>query len=435
MPLEDIVSVSISANTTTPTRPGFGTIMIMAGLLPNGHPVVAEYASLTEMTDAGFTTSHPAYKCASKIASANPRPRKWKVGKRTLPPTQSVVLKCLSADEGDVYTITVNDTEVEYTVLAAATTTTVATAIAALINADPVAAASSSADEITVTATAGAGVLNDFRGWSTNFELTDETANPGIATDLAAVLAFDPDWYGLALDSNSEAEINAAAAWVESNKKLFAPNNSDAACEDNASTTDVMADLEAAAYGRTGALYSRAQLLSYSGAAWMAGRFAVDPGKATWKFKTLPGVTVDSITSGAQSAIKAKKGNSYVSVAGVNITQEGWTASGEFFDVVRGIDWLESEIKIRVFSALANSSKLPYTNAGIETIKSIVRGAIVDAGRAGLVDLARDIVVDAPRVSEVDSVTKAGRLLPNVTFKAYLAGAIHATEITGELSV
>src|SRR5262245_42461530 len=83
MPLSDIVTVNITATTSSPTRPGFGTPLIAAyvstSLIPGR---TAEYGSLSEMISAGFTTADPAYLCASKLASQNPRVKSWKVGRR-----------------------------------------------------------------------------------------------------------------------------------------------------------------------------------------------------------------------------------------------------------------------------------------------------------------------------------------------------------------
>jgi hypothetical protein len=41
----------------------------------------------------------------------------------------------------------------------------------------------------------------------------------------------------------------------------------------------------------------------------------------------------------------------------------------------------------------------------------------------------------APKVKDVSSADRANRVLPDVTFSATLAGAIHAVEILGTISV
>lgn len=436
MSLEDIVQLTITAATNTPTRPGFGTPLLAVSKVPAGWGAsrVRTFGSPSELVDAGFALTDPAYVMASKLASQNPRPRRFKVGKRATSPSQSVALKVTSAVQGTVYTVTVGTSSLTYTVPASATLTSVATAISALIDALSSAVSSSAVDTITVTP-ATAGTLLNFSGLNKELELTDNTADPGIAADLAAFQSEDPDWYGLALDSNSKAEIVAAAAWVEANKKLFVANNSDAGCKSAVVTTDVMSTLKASGYKRTAVLFSGAELLSYSGLAWMAEEFPFDPGGRTWAFKGLAGVTVDSLTDGQSTAILNKNGNTYSVVAGLSVTSPGKSAQGEFIDTTRFVDWLESEMKIQVFALFANNGKIPYTDKGVSLVVSVITAVLRAGVRAGGLADDENLVVTAPKVADVDSVTRGSRLLPDLNFGGRLTGAVQAAKIAGTLSV
>jgi hypothetical protein len=435
MPLEDIVDLTITAETTTPSKPGFGVPLILANSLPAGFTARTQtYASNKEMTDAGFGATHPAYLAAQKIFSQNPRVKKIKVGRRALPPTQAFTLKCLSAVEGDVYRITFAGTEISYTVLAAATTTTVATAIELLLEAVAVGSEFSSATDTITFTSATVGAYSDVSGLSSNFTFTNTTADPGLATDLAAIYAADSDWYGLTSIAPSKAEALAIAAWAEANGKLAILNTADGGVLDNAITTDVASALQDAAYVRTACLYS-GQLLSHSAAAWLGEGLPWPPGSSSWKFKTLAGITADALTAGQQANAKAKNANTYVTVEGVNITQEGWSASGEFIDVTHGLDWLRAEIKFRVYAKFVNERKTPYTDAGVASVLSVIDGALKDAVRATILAADPAPYSLAPKVSEIDPTVRATRLLPDITFSGTLAGAVHATQITGTLSV
>lgn len=433
MSLDDLVNVSISASSSTPSKPGFGTILIAAQKVPVAFTSRARtFASLKEMTDFGFLTTDPAYLAASAAKAQNPAITNFKVGKRLLPCTQTIVLTCMSAVEGDVYNLSVAGHAITYTVLSSATPTTVATAISALIDALSEVSSTHSTSHITVTAPAG--TLFDVKGWSDNLQLRDTTTDPGIATDLAAILTADANWYGLALDSQSPAETLAAAAWVEANKKVFAANTSDFDCTDSNSTTDIMFAVKAAAYARTGVLYSRSQLLSYSGCAWTGKQFAgYQPGQDTWAYKTLAGVTVDALTGSDRAAILGKNGNTYEQVSNVNITNYGTTGSGEYFDITRFIDWLRAEIQFRLYAALVANKKISYTDAGIDYISSII-GSALEAGveNDGLVK--GTTFVTTPKVGDIDSATKATRVLSGVKFGGQLQGAVHNLVIAGELT-
>lgn len=436
MSLDDIVQLTITAATNTPTRPGFGAPLLAVGKVPAGWGAarVRTFGSPAELVDAGFAVSDPAYLMATKLASQNPRPRRFKVGKKATPSAQSLAIKVTSAVEGTIHSLKIGGTTITRTVPAASSVNAEATAIAGLIDALSNVAATAATDTITATPST-AGALLDVAGISQYLELTDNTPDPGLAADLAAFQAEDPDWYGLALDSQSKAEVLAAAAWAEANKKLFIANTSDAGCKSALVTTDVMSATKAASYKRTAVLFSGAQLLSYSGLAWMSEEFPFDPGGRTWAYKGLAGVTVDALTAGQATAIANKNGNTYTSVAGLAVTQSGKSAQGEFLDTTRFIDWLESEMKIQVFALFANNGKIPYTDKGVALVLSVISAVLRAGVRAGGLADDENLTVTAPKVADVDTVSRAGRLLPDVAFGGRLAGAIHTVKIAGTLSV
>jgi len=442
MSLEDQVSVSITSTSVTPTRESFGIGLLMAQKVPAGFiNRVYEFFKPSDLTAFGFSVNDPAYLAAVKYFGSTPRPKSLKIGKRLLGTTQTIKLTCLSATAGDVYTITVVNqatgvsTTITRTVPGASTTSAEATAIAALINAVTGFAASAVGAVITCTATGGAGVLQNYLDWSPNFSLKDNSADPGIATDLAAVQAEDSDWYGLILDSCSKAELLAAATWAEANTKLFPGRNCDTEIGDNAVTTDVISTGKASAYVRTGGIATQNNLLGFIDAGIMGEEFARDPGTSTWKFKTVPGVKADKWSASQYSTIKTKRGNLYSAVAGINMLEDGITFSGRFFDSVRGQDWLTSEIKTRVFALLASLPKVPFTDAGVDAVVSVIKGALQDAIKRGYIAASPAPVVTAPKVVDVDALSKAARLLPNIEFSCTEAGAVHKVTINGVVSV
>lgn len=291
--------------------------------------------------------------------------------------------------------------------------------------------------DLTVAA-ATPGNLLDYSDWVNGLTFEDITANPGsggIASDLSDIRAEDDDWYGLLLDSNSQAEVVAAAAAVEAMIKIFGFTTSDTEAYDAGDSDDVFSTLKASNYARTYGVLSSKKLLNWTAAAWMGNRFPFDPGSDTWAFKTLRGVTTDVLSSGKVTAVLNKRGNVYTSVAGVSVTQFGKTFANEWIDTTRFIDWLRSELQIRVYALLINNQKIPYTDLGVDMIKSVIKAVLADGIRAG--GLAADPApeVSAPAVADVDSITKGDRILPDVTFTATLAGAIHTLEIDGTLSV
>lgn len=436
MSLEDIVQVNITANTAAPTRPGFGTPLIAAYHTRWTSDRVREYAKPAEMVDDGFTVTDPAYLAAVKIFSQSPRVRKIKVGRRTRAFTQILHLTPTVTSTGTVLSVDVNGETASFTMGATQTVAAAVAGLLAAINGLPGTADHTATDGTThVVLTAPVGALVDLEDWTSNLSVSDATVDPGIAADIADIVAEDDDWYGFVMDSNSQAEVEAAAADMEARIKLFVFNTSDSAVFDSGSTTDVFAELAGLNYARTIGIYSGSKLLSYSAAAWMGDRFPYDPGSDTWAFKTLAGIPTDNLSSGKVTAILNKRGNVYTTIAGLSVTQYGKSFSGEWADVTRFIDWLRSEIQIRVFALLVNNQKVPYTDLGIDMVKAAVQGAL-DAGvRAGGLSSNPAPTVTAPAAEDVDSITKATRVLPEVEFGGTLAGAIHQLEIEGTLAV
>jgi len=440
MSLNDIVSVSITAQTSTVSRLGFGT-----PLIARAHSeayTVREYKALTTMTDDGWSATDPAVLIATKLASQNPKPASWKIGKRSSAFTQVLRITPINVTQGYVYEFDVvvgtTTTSISYTVGAAATVAIVCTALQALVDAITGISCTDDTTHITVTHDT-AGQLADFVGFDEpdNFTIKDLTADPGLAADLAAIETVDPDgWYALLLDSNSEAEILAGAAWIEARKKIFICNTSDSEVVDNTVTADVMSDLQSFAYARTAIIYSQARLLNFTAAGWAGNMLPRDPGSATWSFKTLAGVQVDGALTGGQVAvIESKGGNVYRRIAGNNITTFGITASGEYIDVTRFIDWLDARIKERIFGVLINNPKIPYTDTGVDLMRAQVLAQLQQGIAVGGLAADPAPIVTAPAVADIDPNDKASRVLPDIFFQATLAGAIHQLQISGVLSV
>lgn len=439
MSLDDIVNLTITADSKTPTRPGFGTLLCAVCDVPYTGSLCKEYTSLSEMTDDGWAATAPGYRMATKYWSQNPRPKKIKFGKRAAKHTKIVKLTMLTAVEGEIVSVDVAGSPFSYTIPAAATLTSVGAGLAALIVGTGY-TVSNATGVITLTATV-AGTLPNVANWNKNIALQDDTLSPaGFATDLANILVEDEDWYGLALDSNSKAEGVTAAAFVEANKKIMVHDTSDTGVLASLTTTDLASTLKASNYARSMVLFSGNELLSYASCAMMGNRFPFNPGSDTWAFKTLAGVPVSELSGSQVSVALGKNASVYTTVAGLAIVQYGKSASGEWMDVTRFIDWLSAEIKVRVFSLLANAQKVPFTDLGVDMIVSVIQGCLEDGVTAGGLDAGGKNGVPAPSVtaplvSEVSSIDRGNRNLPDITFSARLAGAIHTMSINGTLAI
>jgi hypothetical protein len=152
-------------------------------------------------------------------------------------------------------------------------------------------------------------------------------------------------------------------------------------------------------------------------------------------FKTLTGIAATTLTTTQSQNARAKKANTYETLGGVNITREGTMASGEYIDIIRGIDWLQARMEERIYSRLVNLAKIPFTDAGIAIIEAEIRAQLDDGIDNGLIAVDPEYTITVPAASSVSAAEKTARILPDIQFTATLAGAIHSVQVAGTVSV
>lgn len=255
---------------------------------------------------------------------------------------------------------------------------------------------------------------------------TDET----YVEALGLIVAEDDDWYALTIQSAAGTEIQPVAAWIEPRVKIFIARCAETDIPTNA-TDDIASVLNAAEYDRTAIMYHTKALTEYIDCAWLGDCLPRDPGSQTWMFKTLNTITYDALSAAEKDYVLGKSANTYQRIAGVNITQQGTMAGGEYIDIIRGIDWLTARIKERIFTRLINAPKIPYTNKGIAIIEAQVREQLGIAVDQQLIAPEPQYTVTVPDVLDTDELDRQNRQLKEVNFRARLAGAIHYVEIRG----
>jgi len=440
MSLNDIVNVTLTLQTNAPSQVGFGTLLFAA--YHNEYVDRVRTYKTHAAVVADFGADHAISKAASVIFGQNPRPKQIKIGRRALPYTKSFELTPTDTTEGLVYSITLEDSAgneetASYTVQAADTVALIVDGLVAAVTAFTTLDVTPTDDTTHMTLDAdNAGDL--FRITSISPELTvkDATTDPGIATDLAAIQVVDDDWYGLALDSQSQDEIEAAAAWVESNRKLFLADSADGDIKGSGST-DVASTIEAAAYARTHVDYHH-EVGSWLAAGRLAGELPHDPGSTTLEFKTITGVAVtprSHLSDTHKTNLEAKQAGYYTAIAGVNVTRGSRAGSRTFLDLTRGSDWFVQRVKERIFGLFTNNVKVPYTNTGIQTVLAEILALARIGKQRGVFDPEFATVVIAPDVAEIPVADRANRHLPDIEVSERFAGALHSVDLQVTISV
>jgi hypothetical protein len=445
MSVDEHVTMTIVQDGVSVSRPGFGT---PAGLSVNVGWVERSrtYANLTEGA-ADFDTDSPEYLFLRATFSQSPRPPFAKILRAEGQPTQRYSLNVVNVKDSHTYEITVVfqggvEETIEFTSDATADDGEIVAGLVAALNlvSGKNFTAAGASSPFTVTGDAAGDWFSlqilDF----TDLDIVQDHAepSPSLATDLAAIQTEDPDWYGLHTFYNSTAYVNAAAAWIESNKKLYMGESCDstALVTAEASGTDALDDLDENNYTRSLPIYAWAPH-EMMGAALMGRCLPLNPGTETWAYKGLAGVTTPPLTSTHRGNLDDRQATYMKNVGGVDFTWQGKVADSVilYADMRRLLDWLESEIKFGVFESLVGApAKVPFTNGGISSVKNRVWGPLLQGIRRGAIAEDPAPTVTAPTISEISASDKKNRILPDVNFTATATSAIHQVDIFGVVS-
>ena len=431
MSLTEVVNVQINVENVAVSRASFGT-MLHLGL----HKVFTErfrlYTGVQGLLDDGFDPSSVEVAVATAVFSQSVVPPSIKIGRRQSDAISSITPNPV-VDNTD-YTVTINGTPFLINSGVAATAASISTAIFVAINAgaEPVTAVD---DTGSISLSPDVAAVPYSVSTTPNLDVVVDSAGAETLTlAISEIRNVDDDWYALTSESHSVADIEEVAGVVQTLKKIYAYSTNEAATI-GAGSADIFSTLSALNYDRTIGLYDPDSDTTYPEAAWLGVMLPKDPGSATWSFKTLIGQDADTLTPTESSNARGKNGNTYEQIGGVSITRFGTSAEGEFMDITRGVDWLESRMQERIFSRLVAADKIPYTEAGVAIVEAEIRAQLRDAIAAGVVAADPEFTITTPVVANISAAVKATRSLPTITFTATLQGAIHKVVVVGSVTV
>lgn len=463
MDISSIVDISVSVEAPGVSKPGFGTPLLYGynSVIPASAPV-KRYSSATwsiDMLADGFVASDPLYIAARILCSQDPKPRSFKIARATQTPgDHDVDLTVQTAVAGEVITISITGenpsvagellTETySRTVPGASSTTAEATALAALITAG----AWGAAGDITAT---GVGAVVQIRGQAgfagkilfyddvANLLIDDVTAARTVATDLATIFAYDPDWYALIPVDSGTLDAIACSAWAEAQDNKICVLQTQDSDVWNAGT-GIAATLKALNSQSTLIICTKHGLDEMPAAA-VAGRFLPKtPGTEVWAMKALTGVTPSSYTAAQSSNAHDDFCNTYdgITIGGVEavsgILFGGWSlgSSATFIDMIRLRDAMVVEVQSELLSLQLAADKVPFNDAGIAMVQAAFLAAIrrYEGPSSGLEP--GSAFCNVPTAASVSSSDRAARQLPGVSFGARANGAIIKVTASGSISV
>lgn len=267
-------------------------------------------------------------------------------------------------------------------------------------------------------------------------------SGPGfVLAEFDAILAADPDFFGVFIQSRLAADILAVASWAETNRRLVIATAADAAIKAGTPGNTLLL-LNAFNYNYTGFLFHESPVAEeWPDSAWLSKTLATDLDVATtiWAYKILTGVTKDVLTPTEENQILGDKGNVFSDFKGNDVTGNGIAVSGQFLDIQTTQDWL----RIRVEEAAANElvaasnrgEKIPFDDNGITVFQQSTQ-AVLDLGvNADPPHFLRDTTfVNVPKRVDVPAGDISSRTL-KFTYGAVLAGAIQNGVFTGSIEL
>jgi len=434
------IDVTITLESQAITRQGFG-IGLIVGTTKHFIERARSYASTSEMTDDGFVSTDAEYIAASAYFAPSPRALSVVIGRRTV---DQAVLTITTVVLNTDYTTTINGTDFIFNSGATPTAEAIAAGLVAAINlgSEPVTAT----DNLDGTYDLDADVAGV--AWTLEVD-SNQTISPyvptdTIADDMDAILNYTTtggivSWYAVCELLHDPAEVIQLASWAETNKKLYFSSSSDTdiiTVPASTDTTSVAALIAAASYTYSNVMY-HSDDLSYPEATFMGTGLPYDPGTINWAYLTLSGVAYVLLTDTERQNALDKRANIYVQRYGRSITEFGTVGDVVYgyIDVRRTVDWLQARIAENLFSLLASALKVPYTNQGIEQVKSNVLNTLNIGVETDAIAATPVPTVTAPKAFDVDPVDKAARLLPDVDFTCTLSGAINNIKVNGYVRV
>ena len=215
-------------------------------------------------------------------------------------------------------------------------------------------------------------------------------------TPLQAVTACrlaNANWYAVMVCGSTDTDNEAIASYVQSAspQTIHFYGSQDT----SASANSIFAQLQTQTIGRSFGHASTTQSAEYPNNVYVA---AADMGVAmglntglpasafTMMFRSLPGVAAEPLTQSQVTNLQAQNANLLLNYAnGFTFLSQGKVASGQFLDIVMGIDMLLSQIQVNVMNLFVGLSTVPQTNPGEGLIRNVIDQACAAAATRGFI--------------------------------------------------
>lgn len=260
----------------------------------------------------------------------------------------------------------------------------------------------------------------------------------------------DNDWYLLLTDRDEDEYVSALAKFAEASEPTEAELG--VGIEDHrkfyvGQTTNKKFACKTA---RAAVIYTDPEFISEEPDASYVGNVApFYPNSVTWKFKrpqdgnapTSAGVKLISLpklTESERSELLENYVNFLTEEYKRQYVKNGTCLNGEFIDTVLGGDWIAKRMRNLLYDILLENATIAYDDAGFGLVATAVLQTLAEAVDLGII--ARDpesrtgvFTVVIPKYVESTEEQRRNRVMPDITWEALLAGAIHQVKSKGAL--
>lgn len=201
-------------------------------------------------------------------------------------------------------------------------------------------------------------------------------------TALAAVILFDANfagqWYALTIPEAVDADHLAVAAYIEgaNTKHIYGVSTAEGGVITPGNTGNIAFELKALKYIRSLSQYSSSN--PYAATSLIGRAITVDYNgnstSITLMYKQEPGIVPENLGETAMETAEANNCNVFVAYNNnTAIIDPGVMASGDFIDIITGLDWFVTALQTAVYNALyTTTTKIPQTDAGMHIIGTVI---------------------------------------------------------------
>ena len=298
-----------------------------------------------------------------------------------------------------------------------------------------------------------------------NISIRNSNGTNGFDTALAAIQNVSDDFYGIAIESASVADIEATSVWCDASatpKVFFALTQDWTEADGTLAHSTIGSWLLGRPKSRTALSYHPAAERIDTGFAGNLLAYSLDRGPIpTGAYRQLAGIDGYALNGTQRANFRANNTNVFVATKGAYFTWEGTFGGGTFIDVTISLDWLSARIGEAVLAYLLTcpNGRASYTVAGIQHVGDAVWSVLEEALRnqlfaptmddpsgkqVGYTDPVTGITskinaqitspqMQLPTPAQCTVSDRAARILGGngISFQGRFGGAIHFVNVNG----